>query len=147
MKLLNSIVCSMNFVRLITDAVLGDQVTVGERCILEHCILLGSDKNREHDSRGQERYTTRIGKRAKLSHVILDKNVWIGKDVNISPFNGTPKQREKILKRIGLKPYRENSDGIAEGDFCIEQDSGILVLGRQCEADPKEAILPDGLKC
>jgi glucose-1-phosphate adenylyltransferase len=133
---------------IIRDSVLGNRVTVEERCILEHCILLGSDKNGGYcDPQAEGCYSTRIGEGSKLSHVIMGKNVWIGKDVNINPHNGTPEQRKKILQGIGLRPYKENGKDTAEGDFCIERDSGILVVGGQCEADPEKPILPDGLRC
>jgi len=66
---------------------------------------------------------------------------------NIGPHNGTPEEREKILKSIGLKPYMENSDGTVEGDFYLEPDTGILVVGKQNDFDPQNPILPDGLKC
>jgi hypothetical protein len=67
--------------------------------------------------------------------------------VDIGPHNGTPEQRTQILQEIGLKPYKEKEDATIEGDFCVEPDTGILVVGRQYEPDPKEPILPDGLRC
>jgi glucose-1-phosphate adenylyltransferase len=146
----NTILGSEDVIRrlsIIRDSVLGDQITVEERCVLEHCIILGGEDDEEHINQGEGFCTTRIGKSSKLSHVILDKNVWIGEDVNISPHNGTPKQREEILKSIGLRPYRINGDYTARGNFYIEQESGILVIGRQYGADPKKPILPDGLRC
>ena len=131
----------------VTNSVLGCQVVVEEDCSLDHCVLLGADSDDFHNDVVRERYTTRIGKGSSLSYVILDKNVWVGEGVEISPNNGTPEHREQILRRAGLKPYRESGDGIVEGDFYIEPERGILVIGKQCDADPKEPILPDGLKC
>ena len=88
-----------------------------------------------------------IGKGSKLSYAILDKNVWVGEGVDIGPHNGNADIRRKILQSIGLRPYRELDDGRIEGDFCIDPGTGILVMGKQNEADPKEPILPDGLRC
>ena len=74
----------------------------------------------------------------------MDKNVWIGEGVHINPNNGTIDERIKSLVNIGLKPYKELDDGTIEGDFSIEPQTGILVIGKQREADPKRPIIPDG---
>jgi hypothetical protein len=59
----------------------------------------------------------------------------------------TPEERKSVLQRVGLKPYAELADGTIEGDFYIEPETGILIIGRQHDPDPKERILPDGLRC
>lgn len=131
---------------IITNSVLGYQVVVEERCRLDHCILLGADRNEFYKNQPRRRYTTRIGKGSSLSYVILDKNVWIGEGVDIGPHNGAPERRKEILQGIGLKPYRQLDDGTVEGDFYVEPETGILVIGRQYDTDPKKPILPNGLK-
>lgn len=133
---------------VITDSVLGHQVFVEEKCVLDHCVLLGSERNGYHDDHFVEQeHSTRIGESSKLSYVILDENVWIGCGVDIGPHNGTPEERGEILESIGLKPYKELDDGTVVGDFYIEPETGILIIGRQYDPDPKERILPDGLRC
>jgi glucose-1-phosphate adenylyltransferase len=147
----NTILSSGNAIRrgsVIMDSVLGYQVIAEEDCVLGHCVLLGADRNEFHDNEIREQYTTRIGKGSNLSYVILDKNVWVGEGVNIGPHNGTYEIRRRILQDIvGLKPYKEIADGTIEGDFYIEPGTGILVIGKQNESDPKEPMLPDGLRC
>jgi glucose-1-phosphate adenylyltransferase len=131
----------------IKNSVLGYQTIIEEGCTLDRCLLLGADKDEFHHNRIRKEYTMHIGKGSSLSYVILDKNVWVGEGVDIGPHNGTPEKREEMLKSIGLKPYIEHDDGKTEGDFCIEPETGILVIGRQQDADPKKPILPDGLRC
>ncbi len=132
---------------VVTSSILGYQAIVEERCTLDHCILLGANRDEFYNNQIRREYTTHIGEGSSLSHVILDKNVWVGENVNISPHNGTCEEREEMLRNIGLRPYREHGDGTVEGDFCIEPKTGILVIGKQHDADPKEPILPDGLEC
>jgi len=133
---------------IITDSVLGHRVVVEEECVLDHCVLLGSERNGYHgDHPIEQEHTTRIGESSKLSYVILDENVWVGKGVDIGPHNGTPEERSEVLQGIGLKHYGELDDGTIVGDFYIEPETGILVIGRQHSLDPKERILPDGLRC
>jgi glucose-1-phosphate adenylyltransferase len=132
---------------VVTNSVLGYQVIIEEDCVLGHCVLLGADRNGFHGNKIRNEYTTRIGKGSKLSYAILDKNVWVGEGVNIGPHNGTADVRRKVLQSVGLKSYRELGDGRAEGDFYIDPETGILVLGKQNDADPKTPILPDGLRC
>ena len=110
--------------------------------------MLGAEKNGTHNNRtGAKEHTTRIGKGSKLSHVILDKNVWIGDGVDVGPHNGTPEERIKILQRVGLEPYEKHADGTTKGDFYIEPETGILVIGRRNGTTARERILPNGLKC
>ncbi|HGE72429.1 TPA: hypothetical protein ENX78_16430 [Candidatus Poribacteria bacterium] len=130
----------------ISNCVFGYQVVVHEGCKLDHCVFLGASRNEYHNNRIRLKYTTNIGKGSNLSHVILDKNVWIGEGVNISPNNGTIEERVKSLLKLGLKPYRELEDDTVEGDFSIEPQTGILVIGKQREADPKRPIIPDGYR-
>ena len=133
---------------VITDSVLGHRVIVEEACMLDHCILLGAERNGSHHSHAKaEQNSTRIGKGSRLSHVILGENVWIGEGVDVGPHNGTPEERKAALQRAGLKPYGEHDGGTLEGDFYIEPETGILVIGKQHGSDPKERILSDGLKC
>jgi glucose-1-phosphate adenylyltransferase len=132
---------------VITNSVLGSQVVIEEGCELDHCVFLGADRIQFSGNTVRRAYTTRIGRGTRLSHVILDKNVWVGQDVEISPRAGTPEERSGILQNTGLKPYRELDEGTVEGDFYIEPETGILVIGKQYDADPKQPILPDGLKC
>jgi glucose-1-phosphate adenylyltransferase len=132
----------------VRNSVLGYQVVIEKGCKIEHCVFLGDEKNGVHSAQMNERrYTTQIGKYSSLSHTILHENVWIGEGVDISPYNGTPEERKEILKSVGLVPYTKLNDGTVEGDFYIEPDTGILVIGKQYDADPKKPILPDGLKC
>jgi len=131
----------------VTNSILGYQVIIEEKCNLDHCILLGADRNDYDSNRIRRRYTTHIGKNSNLSHVIIDKNVWIGDNVDIGPHNGPPEKRREILQSIGLKPYRSLDDGTTEGDFDIEPETGILVIGKQRIADPKEPIIPGDVKC
>ena len=132
---------------VVTSCVLGYQTFIGERCKLDRCVILGADRNEFHDNQLRREYTTRIGAGSNLSYTILDKNVWIGRNVDIGPHNGSPEERSRVLKNVGLKPYRELPDGIFEGDFCIDPETNILVIGKQSGEDPKEPILPDGLRC
>jgi len=132
---------------VITNSVLGHQVVIEEGCKVSHCVLLGADRNEFYNNQIRKEYTTHIGKRSRLSYAILDKNVWVGKGVDIGPHNGTSEIRRKILQSIGLKTYRELGDGTVEGDFYIEPGTGILVIGKRNDADPKAPILPDGMKC
>ena len=44
-----------------------------------------------------------IGKGSSLSYVALDRNVCVSKGVNIGRHNGTPEEREEILKRIFME--------------------------------------------
>ena len=131
---------------IVKNSVLGYQVIIEEECKLDHCVLLGASGNEYHNNQIRREYTTNIGKGSNLSYVIVDKNVWIGKGVDINPHNGTPEKRKEILKSIGLKPYREVDDGTIEGDFSIDLATGILVIGKQSDADPKMPIIPDGTK-
>ncbi|MEK7400164.1 MAG: sugar phosphate nucleotidyltransferase [Candidatus Poribacteria bacterium] len=130
----------------IVDSVLGKCVVIEEGCKLHHCILLGADTNCNIQANIVES-AIRIGKGSCLNKVIFDRNVWVGENVHIDPHNGTPEKRKKILQSIGLKPYRKVEDGEIEGDFYIEPETGILIIGKQQDADPKEPILPNGLRC
>jgi glucose-1-phosphate adenylyltransferase len=146
----DAVLCSCDVIcrgSSITHSVLGHQVVVEEDCALDNCVLLGSDTNRPPSDQAIRECTMHIGRGSSLSHVILGKNTRIGKGVHIGPHNGTPEEREKVLQSIGLKPYRELPDGTVEGDFYIEPETGILVIGKQTDADPEEPILPDGLVC
>jgi len=131
---------------IITNSVLGYQVTIEEECQLDHCVLLGASRNEYHNNQIRREYTTNIGKGSNLSYVIVDKNVWIGEGVDIGPHNGTPERRKEKLQSIGLKPYREVDDGTIEGDFSLDPKTGIFVIGKQSEADPKKPIIPDGIR-
>jgi hypothetical protein len=108
--------------------------------------LLGASRNEYHNNQIRREYTTNIGKGSNLSYVIVDKNVWIGKGVDIGPHNGTPEIRKEILQNIGLEPYRKVDDGTIEGDFSLDPKTGILVIGKQTETDPKIPIIPDGTR-
>jgi glucose-1-phosphate adenylyltransferase len=130
----------------IVNSVLGRRIVIEEKCKLDHCILLGDDRNNVAQTDKGE-YVTRIGKGSDLNYVILDKNVWIGEGVSISPYNGTPDIRKAILEEAGLKPYKELNDGSIEGDFYIEPETGILVIGKQNDTNPGKPILPDGMRC
>lgn len=132
----------------IVNSVLGYRVVIKQDCRIDHCILLGTDRNgyQRNLKKGKD-CVMRIGRGSSLKYVILDKNIWVGEGVDIGPHNGAPEARRQILQSIGLKPYKELEDGNVEGDFCIDPDTGILVIGKQDDADPKEPILPDGLRC
>ncbi|MBD3183932.1 hypothetical protein GF312_16730 [Candidatus Poribacteria bacterium] len=139
--------CMIRHNSRVKSSVLGYQVDIEEECKLDRCILLGASRNEFYKNEIRRLYTTRIGRGSKLKDVILDRNTWTGEGVDIGPHNGTIEERTKILQNIGLRPYRELPDGTVDGEFCFEPDSGILVIGKQYEADPKKPILPDGLKC
>jgi len=130
----------------VTNSVFGYQVIVDEQCSLDHCILAGASRNEFYNNQIRREFTSHIGKGSHLSHVIIDKNVWIGENVDVNPLNGTIEERKDRLESIGLKPYRELDNGIMEGEYSIEPETGILVIGKQNMADPKEPILPDGTK-
>jgi hypothetical protein len=50
--------------------------------------------------------------------------------------------------QIGLEPYKENKEtGIISGDFDIEPEGNILVLGKQRTGLPQDLTIPDGFKC
>ena len=82
---------------VVINSVLGHQVIIEEDCWLEHCVLLGADRNEFHNNEIRNEYTTRIGKGSKLSYAVLDKNVWVGEGVDIGLHNGTADVRKKIL--------------------------------------------------
>jgi len=124
----------------ITNSVLGDGIAVERNCILDNCILLGS-------SMGDSINTELIGRNSRLDSVILSRNVCVGKDVEISPNNGTPEERSEILIKAGLKPYKECVNGEIEGDFYIEPETGILVIGEQPNPGSQNPTLPEGLRC
>lgn len=128
----------------VKNSVLGYQVIVEEKSMVDHCVFLGADLNEFFGNEPRQEYFTVIGKGSQLSYVILDKNVRIGRNVHISPGNGTPEEREEKLKGIGLKPYKEKEDGTGEGDFYIDPDTNILVIGKQYKQD---FILPDNFEC
>ena len=130
----------------IRDSVLGQCIITGEGCKLDHCILLGAGTACNMQASIVEN-AIHIGKGARLNKVIFDGNVWVGENVDIDPYNGTPEKRKEILQSIGLKPYMETEDGGIEGDFYIEPETGILIIGKQQDANPKEPILPNGLRC
>jgi ADP-glucose pyrophosphorylase len=131
----------------ISNSVLGRRVAVEKECNLEHCILLGGNSNGCGNGKKTEKPTNHIGRNSNLSHVILDNRVWIGDDVNIGPDNGNPDQRAEILQAVGLKPYRVLDDGTIDGDFYIDPETGILVIGEMGNNGHEELILPDGTKC
>jgi glucose-1-phosphate adenylyltransferase len=128
----------------ITDCVLGSWVVIGKGCSMDKCILLGTHSN---GLRTGKEHITRIGKNSNISSVIMDEGVRIGDCVNINPNNGSPGRRAEILQNIGLKPYRELGNGTIEGDFYIEPDTGILVIGRSRKTMNRGAFLPSGTKC
>ncbi len=130
----------------ISNCAFGYQVIIQDECKLDHCVFLGASRNEYYNNKIRLKYTTNIGKGSNLSYVILDKNVWIGEGVDINPNNGTIEERINSLLKLGLKPYRELEDDTVEGDFSIEPNTGILVIGKQHEADPKPPIIPDGYK-
>jgi glucose-1-phosphate adenylyltransferase len=130
----------------IKNSILGPGITVEQGCSLDQCVLLGA--NELHvGSINEGGHLVRIGENTSLSHVILDENVCIGNNVDIGPRNGSAERREQILQGIGLKPYRDYGNGKPEGDFYLEPDTGILVIGKPRGANYEEPILPDGLKC
>jgi len=132
----------------LTNVVAGYQVVVEEGCTLDHCVLLGADRNEYFNDELRRKYETLIGKGSRLSNVIFDKNVKIGRNVEINPKNATPKEREKLLIQAGLEPYTENNDtGTISGDFYIEPEGNILVLGKQRTGLPQDLTLPDGFRC
>lgn len=126
------------------DVVFGYQVIVEKGASLEECILFGADRDVFFQERRVQGYTTRIGPGAHLRKVIVGENVWLPPNINLDPQNGLPAKREQGLIRAGLKPYHELDDGTAEGDFYLDPERNILVLGRMNQADPKEPLLPSG---
>jgi glucose-1-phosphate adenylyltransferase len=132
----------------VTSSVLGYRTLVEQNCSIDQCVLLGADRDEFYQDRSTGGDSImRIGRGTRLKKVILDKNIWVGEGVDISPDNGTPEERTQILESIGLIPYKEYETGGGEGDFHIDPDTGILVMGRQGNARLQRPILPDGLIC
>lgn len=132
---------------VVSNSVLGYQVVVDRECELNRCVLLGSDRNEFYDNELRKNHITLIGEGSHLEYVIFDKNVEIGQNVRISPEYGTPEEREEKLKSIGLKPYKVLENGRIEGDFYIEPEKNVLVIGKQSSIAPKKLFLPGGLEC
>lgn len=129
----------------IASCVLGQQVIIEENCRLDHCVFLGADDVGSYSYYTKRRRDTRVERGSSLNRVILDSNVWIGEGVDIGPHNGTPEERKQTLESIGLEPYNEHDGDMAKGDFYIEPDSGILIMGHKNSSG--KLVLPDGLKC
>jgi len=126
---------------LVTNSVLGYQVLVEENCRIDNSIFLGANRNEYFNNIPRREYYTLIGAGSRLEYALFDKNVRIGKNVSISPRNGTLQEREAKLISIGLKPYKELPNGRAEGDFSIDPETNILVLGKQ--TDSTKLMIPD----
>ncbi|MGM0439129.1 MAG: glucose-1-phosphate adenylyltransferase family protein [Patescibacteria group bacterium] len=129
----------------IINSVLGYQVIVSEKATVKESILLGGDRNQYYRDQLRKYNISFIGKNSNLEKVIFDKNVKVGSNVNISPDFGSPEERRKNLKKIGLKPYRERN-GSVEGDFYIDEDRNILVLGKRTSKDKEELTIPDNFQ-
>ncbi len=130
----------------IFNSVLGYQVVIDEGCELDKCILLGADRNVYYQNNLKEYNTTFIGKESKLEKVIVDKNVKIGSNVELSPKFGDPKERRTKLAKLGLKPYKELEDGKIEGDFYIDPERNILVIGKRTGDKKEKIVIPDNFK-
>ncbi len=125
----------------VNNCIFGYQVIVDNDCIIKDSIFLGADRNYYWKGELKEYNSTFIGNNSTLKKVIFDKNVKIGKNVNLSPDFGSPKEREENLESVGLIPY--GKDGKNEGDFYIDPESNILVIGKQTEESKKELTVPD----
>lgn len=146
----NAIISPYNIIHgksAIRDSVLGNRVAIEDRAKIDHCIFLGTDGNSCYSDLESKsgHYASHIGSGSSLSYVILDENVWVGKNVDIRPQNGDIEGRMSVLQSIGLEPYGEN--GKIKGNFYIEPETGILVIGKQQNADPRKPLIPDGFKC
>lgn len=127
------------------NCVLGYQVVIGENVKLNDCILLGADRNQYYENKLRKYNTTFVDDNTSLEKVIFDKNVKIGNNVQISPKFGSPTERAKRFKEIGLKPYTEK-DGNIEGDFFIDEERNILVLGKRVRDKKEKLTIPDGFQ-
>lgn len=126
----------------ITNSVFGYQIIVEENCTVNHCVFTGADRN---NVLLNEEFNTTIGKGSKLKYVILDKNVQVGRNVNISPDNALGyDERIKRLESIGLTRYEKKSDNNWSGDFYLDEISNILVIGKQKN---KGLMIPDNFQC
>lgn len=146
----NAIISPCGIIReksAIRNSVLGARIAIEERTKIDHCIFLGADGDNSYGDLKSisGRYAGRIDSGSSLSYVILDENVWIGRGVDIGPHNGDAEGRISVLQSIGLEPYGEN--GKVKGNFYIEPEKGILVIGKQQNADPGKPLIPDGFRC
>ena len=128
----------------IRNSVLGYQVVV-EGANIRDSILLGADRNQHKDGKLREEHITRIGKGSSIDKTIMDKNVWIGKNVILSPEYGSPEERISNLESIGLKHYDDsNPETHKNADFYIESENNILVLGKQLNTS--KPMIPDNFE-
>jgi glucose-1-phosphate adenylyltransferase len=127
------------------NCILGYQTMINENVEMKDCILLGADRNQYYKNQLREYNTTFIDSNTSLERVIFDKNVKIGSNVQISPKFGSPKERERRFREIGLKPYKE-SNGKIEGDFFIDEERNILVLGKRVRDKKEDLTIPDGFQ-
>ncbi|MBU0665931.1 MAG: sugar phosphate nucleotidyltransferase [Nanoarchaeota archaeon] len=131
----------------IKDVVTGFQVHIGENCDVSKVVLLGANRN-QYSNNGKllREYKTVIGDNSKLENIIVDKNVFIGKNVYLSPEFGTPEERTANLEKIGLKPYLDdNPETFSNSDFYMDNETNILVLGKQQEPFDRP-LIPDGFR-
>ncbi len=129
----------------VINSIIGYQNIIDKNVKLSNCILMGGDRNQYYLNNIREYNATVIGKESDLERVIIDRNVKIGENVTLSPKFGSPKKREETLKKIGLNPYREK-DGRIEGDFYIEPNRNILVIGKRTGKRKEEVIIPENFK-
>jgi glucose-1-phosphate adenylyltransferase len=127
------------------NCILGYQTMINEDVELKDCILLGADRNQYYENQLRRYNTTFVDSNTSLERVIFDKNVKIGSNVQVSPKFGSPKEREKKFREIGLKPYTEKN-GKIQGDFFIDEERNILVLGKRVRDKREEVTIPDGFQ-
>jgi len=119
----------------VNNSILGYQVKVESGTTIENSILLGASHHFKRDGKMLYPVYTQIGSNSHLRHVIVDKNVWIGKNVKIGIENLSIKERHIRLQSIGL---------MSHSDYDIKED--LLVIGKQNVFRDK-SIIPDDFQC
>ncbi|MFW6283296.1 MAG: sugar phosphate nucleotidyltransferase [Minisyncoccales bacterium] len=127
----------------VQNSVLGYQVTIDKNCKIKKCIFLGADRNQYYQNQLKKKNTTFVDHDTEIEKAIIDKNVEIGSNVKLSPDFGTPEERRKNLESIGLEPYKEEA-GKIKGDFYIEPDRNILVIGKKVYPEKNKIVIPSG---
>lgn len=104
----------------ILHSVIGTRAVVGEGTVIEHSVIMGADffeQERAPEKKGSDAPALGIGKDCFIKNAIIDKNVYIGDSVYVSP------------------------DGKADGDqteYYLVRD-GVIVI-------PKGTVIPSGTR-
>ncbi|NQU98920.1 hypothetical protein HQ533_05630 [Candidatus Woesearchaeota archaeon] len=126
---------------IVKGSVLGHQVILEEGAKVFDSILFGADRNDYHNGLLRREFSTRIGRHSVVEKAIIDKNVQIGSKVDIRPENGTYEERVSRLEELGL--IHHDAKNNVRGDFYLDKESGILVIGKQ---NTDGLLIPDGYK-